>query len=502
MEEAHRELRERLAQVADLGRVIRVLGWDQQVLMPRGGAAPRAQQLATMQRVIHERFTDDRVGELLEELRPWEESLDPDSLDACQLRVVRHDYEKARRVPADLAAELAQAASEGHEVWLEARATSDFASFLPALRRNLELKHRYIACFDAVEEPYDVLLDDYEQGAKAAEVRRVFDRLKEALVPLIAAVGERSGAVDGAPLAGPFPIERQQAFVRSILERFGFDEGAWRLDLTAHPFATLSGITDIRITTRYAEDSLTGLFAGMHEFGHGLYEAGSPGELDRTLLSGGVSLGLHESQSRLWENLVGRSRPFWQRFYPALREAFPEALGGVDVEAFWRAVNRVEPSLIRVEADEVTYGLHVILRFELEQEMLAGTVALDDLPEVWNERMRSYLGVEVPDDAHGVLQDVHWSNGIIGYFPTYALGSVMSVQIWERLRQDIPGLDEQIGDGEFTALREWLREHLHHLGRRYTPEETLRRVVGGPLDPEPYLAYLHAKASEVYGIPG
>lgn len=499
MNAAYDELRERLAEVSDLGRVMRVLEWDQQVMMPRAGASSRADQLATMRRVLHERFTDDTVGRLLDELRPYEESLPRDSTEASLIRVTRRDYEKARRVPADLAADLARAASEGHEIWLRARAASDFAAFLPALRRNLELKHRYIECFDPAAEPYDTLIDDYEEGATTAEVRAVFERLKEALVPLIAAVKE-AGPLDDSFLSGPFPIERQKAVVRSILERFGFDESSWRLDLTAHPFATHSGLSDIRITTRYAEDSLTGLFAAMHEFGHGLYEAGSAPELDRTPICGGVSLGLHESQSRLWENLVGRSRPFWQRFYPELRSAFPETLHGVSEQTFWRAVNRVEPSLIRVEADEVTYGMHVILRFELEQEMVAGTVELRDLPEAWNARMKEYLGVDVPSDADGVLQDVHWSGGIIGYFPTYLLGSVMSVQIWDRLRQDLPDLDDQIAAGEFGALREWLRERLHSLGSKLTPKETLERVVGGPLDPEPYIAYLRTKVVEVYGV--
>ncbi len=499
MSAAYDELRERLAQVADLGRVIRVLGWDQQVMMPRGGARPRAEQLGTMRRVIHERFTDDEVGRLLEELRPFEESLPHDSHEASLIRVARRDYEKAVRVPTDLAAELARAASEGHEVWLKARAESDFAQFLPALQRNVELKHRYIECFEPAAEPYDVLLDDYERGATAAEVRVVFDRLKEALVPLIAAV--RDGEpVDTSFLSGPLPVDRQQALVRTILERFGFDESSWRLDLTAHPFASGSGVTDIRITTRYAEDSLTGLFAGMHEFGHGLYEAGMAPELDRTPICGGVSLGLHESQSRLWENLVGRSRPFWRRFYPEAQNALPDALGHVPEEAFWRAVNRVEPSLIRVEADEVTYGLHVILRFELEQDILSGAAELRDLPEIWNARMKEYLGVDVPNDANGVLQDVHWSGGVIGYFPTYALGSVMSVQIWERLRRDLPDLDDQIEAADFAPLTEWLREHLHRLGRMFTPKETLERVVGGPIDPEPYIAYLREKVGAVHGV--
>jgi len=499
MDERFEELKCRLAEVTDLGRTMRLVAWDQQVMMPRTGAPARAEQLATLRGIIHERFTDDRIGELLEELRPYEASLPADSDEASIVRVVRRDYEKARRVPTELAAELARAASQGHEVWIEARAESDYTRFMPVLERNLELKHRYIDCFEPADEPYDVLLDDYERDAKTEDVRRVFARLKEAQVPLIASVRGRAAATDGFRGSGPFGVEQQKAVVRTVLDRFGFDERSWRLDLTLHPFATNTSPTDIRITTRYSEDSLTGLFAAMHEFGHGLYEHGSAAPLDRTPLCGGVSLGLHESQSRLWENLVGRSQGFWRYFYPELRQAFPEMLGEVSPEGFWRAVNQVTPSLIRVEADEVTYNLHVILRFELEQEMLSGSVALADLPEAWNTRMEEYLGVDVPDDAHGVLQDVHWSGGIIGYFPTYTLGNVMSVQIWETAAEELPELETQIEAGDFGSLREWLRDRLHQHGRKFSPSETLERVTGSPINPEPYIAYLQEKVAAVYG---
>jgi carboxypeptidase Taq len=498
-EESFAELKERLARIADLGRAARVLSWDQQVIMPPGGAKPRAEQLATLGRTIQQDFTSDEVGSLLEELRPYEESLAHDSDEASLIRVARRDYEKARRVPPELAAEIARAGSLGQQVWVQARAESDFAAFLPALERNLELKHRYIECFEPAGEPYDILLDDYEPEMTAARVRAVFDRLKEELVPLIRAVAD-APPVDDSCLSGPFPLERQEAAVLAILRPLGFDDSEWRLDPTAHPFASLSGLTDIRITTRYLEHGLMGVFAGIHEFGHGLYEHQSAPELDRTPLSGGVSLGLHESQSRLWENLVGRGLPFWRRFYGPLQDAFPEALGGIDVEVFYRAANRVQPSLIRVDADQVTYNLHVILRFELEQDLLSGAVELHDLPEAWNARMAEYLGIDVPDDASGVLQDVHWSAGIIGYFPTYALGNVMSVQIWEVVRRDLPDLDAQIEAGDFAALREWLGERLHRHGRKFTPQETLERCAGQAIDPEPYLRYLKDRVAEVYGV--
>jgi carboxypeptidase Taq len=482
-------LRTRLGEIHDLRSATALLYWDQQTIMPPAGAATRAEQVATLSRMTHELFVADETGRLLEELRPYEDSLDPESFEASLIRVTRRDYEKAVRVPAELRAEMSRAGSQGMQVWAKAKAESDFEAFLPALERNLELRFRYVECFDPAEEPYDVLLDDYEEGMKTAEVRRIFAELKEELVPLIAAVRDR----EVEPLQGEFDVDAQRAISHEVLDRFGHRPDAWRLDPTLHPFASGGGIDDIRITTHYEPGDLESLFATMHEYGHGLYEHQVAPELDRTPLASGVSLGLHESQSRMWENLVGRSLPFWRFFYPRLQERFPRELGGLELDAFYRSVNQVQPSLIRIHADEVTYNLHVILRFELEQEILGGRVALRDLPEEWNRRMWDYLGVEVPDDAHGVLQDVHWSGGSMGYFPTYSLGNVMSVQIWERVREDLPELDEQVERGEFAPLREWLGERLHRHGRKYTPQETLERVAGGTIETGPYLRYLQDK---------
>ncbi len=502
MQEELDQLTERLALITDLGKSARLLAWDQQTMMPRGGAAARAEQLATLARVSHEQFVADDVGGLLQSLERYEATLPPDSNDASLIRVTRRDWEKARCVPAELQADLTRSASIAQEAWVEARADSDYAAFLPHLKRNVDLRKRYIDCFEATAEPYDVLLDDYEEGMTTAAVRSVFDRLKDALPPLIDAARERADAVGGAVLTGPFPLDGQQSVARSIIGRFGFDDREWRLDLAAHPFATSISHGDIRLTTRYSESDLTSLFASMHECGHGLYENGISPELDRTPLSSGVSLGLHESQSRLWENLVGRSRAFWQGCYPELAAVFPKQLAGVDVERFYRAVNTVRPSLIRVEADEATYNLHVILRFELEQDIIEDRIDLRDLPEAWNAKMKEYLGVDVPDDARGVLQDIHWAGGIFGYFPTYSLGNVMSVQIWEAARGALPDLEEQVKAGQLMPLRDWLRQNLHRHGRKFTPEETLERVVGGPIDPEPYVRYLKAKVGEIYGLEG
>ncbi|MFY9579569.1 MAG: carboxypeptidase M32, partial [Gaiellaceae bacterium] len=388
-----------------------------------------------------------------------------------------------------------------HQAWVEARERSDYAAFLPFLQRNVELKLRYVECFDGYADPYDVLLDDYEEGMTSAEVDRLFAELRAALVPLIAAIAERADAVDDAPLFGDFPVERQRVLVRRVLERLGWEEGGWRLDEAAHPFATSFGPGDVRLTTRY-DASYVGmaLYGAIHEFGHGLYESQVDPAFARSPLGEGVSLGVHESQSRLWENVVGRGRPFVGYLHGQLRDAFPERFANVDAEQLYRAVNRVRPSLIRVEADEATYGLHIILRFELEREMIAGAVALEELPEAWNVRMQEYLGVEVPDDANGVLQDVHWSGGDIGYFATYALGNLISAQLWERARADLPDLDGALAAGDGASLRAWLGDRVHRFGRSIPPRELVAQATGGPIAVQPFVEYLNAKLRPIYGL--
>jgi carboxypeptidase Taq len=494
-------LRTLLAEISDLGSAGAILSWDQQVMMPPGGGAVRAEQLATIGRIAHEKFTSPEIGRLLEELEGFEAGHDYDSFEASVVRVTRLDYEKARKVPSELRAEMTRAASLALPVWVQARRDNDVASFLPVLERNLDLRRRYVACFEGdFAEPYDALLDNYERGMTAAELRTIFGYLREHQVPLIRRVAEAN------PIPPPptrrFPIEQQRRFEREIIRHFGFDEATWRLDPTVHPFATGSGTQDVRITTRYFEDNLDGLFATMHESGHGLYEHQVDRALERSPLAHGTSLGLHESQSRMWENLVGRSLPFWRFFFPRAQELFPDALAGYDAERWYREINGVEPSLIRVEADEATYNLHIMLRFELEQELLAGSFPLSQLPEEWNRRVWEYLGIEVPDDTHGVLQDTHWASGSIGYFPTYALGNVISVQIWERVNADIPDLAEQFERGEFGALREWLGEHLHRYGRKFDPRETLERAIGtSQIDPAPYVRYLQEKMGAIYQLP-
>ncbi|HUR32955.1 MAG TPA: carboxypeptidase M32 [Vicinamibacterales bacterium] len=496
------ELRTRLAEIHDLDKVSSLLSWDQAVTMPPGGAPARAEQMATVGRLAHDLFTSANIGQLLDQLAPFEASLPYESDEASLIRATRWDYEKARRIPGDLRSEMTRVASLARTAWATARAQSDFAAFKPFLQQTLDLKRRYVDCFEPRDEPYDVLLDDFERGMPSAEVRQIFVQLKEAIVPLIARVSERSEVVDDSCLRGHFAIDRQREVCLAILRRFGYTDREWRFDPTAHPFASNTSLGDIRLTTRYYDNYLApSLFGSMHECGHGLYEHGISPALERTPLCRGTSLGIHESQSRLWENLVGRSREAWRCFLPELQAAFPDQLAGVDLETFYRAINKVQPGLIRVEADELTYGLHVVLRFELEQDMLSGALSLDELPEAWNARMKSYLGVDVPDAASGVLQDVHWSLGYIGYFPTYVIGSIVSAQIWEKALDAMPDLRSQFERGEFLVLREWLRENLHRHGRKFTPKETLKKVTGADtVDVRPYVNYLTGKFTEIYGL--
>lgn len=502
MEEKFAQLKSRLMEIADLNKAAGLLGWDQRVMMPPAGAAVRAEVLATLGKIAHEKFTSEEMGKLLEDLRPYEESLPYDSDEASLIRVARRDYEKSVRVPANLRAEMSRASSQAQQVWVEARQKADFKHFLPMLERQIELRHRYIECFPPAEDPYDILLDDYERDMRSAEVEQTFEQLKKGLVPLIQAIRENANQVSDAPLHGYFPVEDQKAFCLEVVKHFGFDPNSWRLDPTVHPFASSIATQDIRITTRYFEDFISpALFGSMHECGHGLYENGVSPALERTLLARGASLGLHESQSRMWENLVGRSLSFWKYFYPKLQQVFPQQFSMIRLEEFYRAINKVQPSFIRVEADEATYNLHIVLRFEIERGMISGEIPLKDLPEVWNSRFHEYLGLDIPNDSLGILQDIHWSMGLIGYFPTYSLGNIISCQIWEKVLDAIPDLYEQFERGQFMALREWLRENLHKHGRKFTPKETLQKVTGkAEINVEPYLRYLKTKFSEIYGL--
>jgi carboxypeptidase Taq len=490
VEAALAELKERLGKLTDLRRTGAVLIWDMTVFMPPGGAPTRAAQLGTIEEIVHDLETDDRLGELYEELEPYAASLPPDSDDAALVRVGHRDWSRARRVPTSLATELIATAANGYEVWVKAREESDFASFLPWLERTVDLRRQYVECFAPYDDAYDVLLEDYEPGMRTSEIREIFSVLTPELRALVA---EYATDEEDAFMRGPFAIAGQEALSRELAEAFGATWDQFRLDTTVHPFEVTFGLGDIRLTSRYSENDLSSLFTAMHETGHGIYEWGVSKTLERTPLCQGASSTLHESQSRLWENVVGRSLPFWGWFYPRVQATFPDRLGDVSLESFHRAVNRARRTFIRVDADETSYGLHLILRFELEQELISGRLAVADLPDAWNARFEELMGVAVPNDSLGVLQDSHWAGGAFGYFPTYLLGSVLSVQVWERARTAIPDVEEQIGRGEFGELHAWLRENIYSFGRKLKPADLIERVVGGPIDPQPYLAYLRDK---------
>jgi carboxypeptidase Taq len=484
-------LKTRFAELQDLEALTLLLDWDLRTIMPPAGTTHRIRHIALLQRIAHEKLIDPEVGRLLEELVPLEDSLDPESDDAGLLRLARRDHGKAVLVPTELRAEMVSSAAAAAPIWLEAKATSNFELFLPELERQLELRRRYIDCFAPRDEPYDILLDDFEPEMETEEVRRIFDELKPELLELTA--NHRALDIDDSFLTTDFPVAIQAELSAAVVELFGTRPDTWRVDPTEHPFAAGAGIDDIRITTHFYPDNLDSLFSTMHEYGHGIYEHQIPRRISTLPIGTGASLGLHESQSRLWENLVGRSLPFWRLFYPRVQRAFPAQLGDVELERFYAGVNKVQPSLIRIRADEVTYGLHVIMRFELEQDLVNGRLSPRDVPEAWNQKMWDYLGIEVPDDGQGVLQDMHWSAGLIGYFSTYLLGTVMSVQIWEAAAVEIGDLDDRLERGDFGALRDWLGEHLHALGRKFPPQETLRRATGSTIDTRPYLEYLRRK---------
>ncbi|MDQ7827379.1 MAG: carboxypeptidase M32 [Armatimonadota bacterium] len=498
---AVQRLREHLAPIVDIHGALAILGWDQQTCMPPAAGRTRAEQRATLGRLAHELFTSAQTRELLTAAEREVDGLDPDSDEARLVRVVRRDLDRALRLPAEFVAERARAAALSVEAWRRARPANDFAAFAPWLEQMVTYARRTADYVGYQDHPYDALLDSYEPGMTAAEVRALFHRLREATVPLVRAIDRRGATVDAAFLRREYDEARQEAFGREVAAAFGYDWDRGRLDRAPHPFASGAGRDDVRITARYHRRYLpTGIFSIFHETGHALYEQGTDPTLARTPLARGASLGMHESQSRLWENLVGRSRAFWRRYFPTLRELFPEALRDVDVETFYRAVNLVEPGLIRTEADEVTYNLHIILRFDLEVALLEGAVRTAELPEAWRAKMLEYLGRAPATDADGVLQDIHWAQGSIGYFPTYTLGNVISAQLFAAARAALPDLEAQIEQGAFAPLLGWLREHVHRHGRKFLPRELLERATGQAVTLEPYLEYLWSKYGDIYGV--
>lgn len=495
------ELKQRLAVVSDLNAANALLTWDQATYMPPGGAPARARQCATLGRLAHEHYTDPAIGRLLEALEPWAANLPPDSDEAALVRITRLEYDRLVRVPPALVAELNAHAAESFQAWAAARPANDFAAVRPHLEKTLDLSRRLAECFPGYDHIADPLIDNADYGMRVASLRPLFAELRQGLTPLVQAITAQPPA-DAACLRGPFPEAQQRAFGEAVIRRLGYDFNRGRQDKTHHPFMTKFSLGDVRITTRFREDDFSdGFFSTVHEAGHALYEQGIDPAYEATPLAAGASAGVHESQSRLWENIVGRSRGFWEHFYPALQAVFPAQLGSVPLETFYRAINKVERTLIRVDADEVTYNLHIIIRFELELELLEGRLAVKDLPEAWRARYQQDLGVCAADDRDGVLQDMHWFAGLVGgAFQGYTIGNILSAQFYAEALQAEPEIPADIAHGDFARLHAWMKAHVYRPGSKYLAPELVQRVTGGGLSVAPYLDYLRAKYGELYPL--
>ena len=492
------------AEVRSLREAEAVLTWDQHTYMPERGVHDRSEQLALLASLVHERETKPEIGDLLDKLGASDANpLGSEELADDDRRLVRafyRDFTHATRLPADLVERMARVTSVAQSVWAEARRKSDFSLFKPHLEEIVGISLEVADRLGYEEHPYDALLDQYEPEMTTAEVGRVFRELREGLVELVRKI-DAAKQVDSRVVHQRFPADKQEAFGRAVLEAMGFDTRRGRLDRSVHPFTISLGGDDVRLTTRYDEDYFpTALFGTIHEAGHGLYELGFDREHHGTRLADATSLGIHESMSRFWENVVGRSRAFWHHFYPEMKSVFPDQLSGVDLEYFYKAINRVEPTLIRVEADEVTYSLHVILRFELERMLVAKELTVSELPDAWREQSQDLLGIVPNNDANGVLQDIHWSGGMIGYFPTYALGNVYGLQFVSKLREALPDMDNRIRHGELAPIKAWLDENIHAPGRAKTPRELCEDVTGESMSARPFLDYLNAKYADVYDL--
>jgi carboxypeptidase Taq len=501
-EDKLKELKQRLLEISDLGSVGSVLGWDEATYMPTGGSAARGRQSATVSRMRHERSIDPALGRLIDALTPHAERLPADSDDAALIRVARRDFDKAIKVPAAWVERAGEHGSASYDAWTRARPANDFAAMRPYLEKTLELSREYAGFFKPYDRIADPLIDSADEGMTTALIQKLFAELRRELVPIVRAITAEPVADDRC-LRGVFGEGPQLAFSLDVVARLGYDLSRGRLDKTHHPFCTRFGAGDVRITTRVREDDLgDALFSTVHEAGHAMYEQGIAAALDGTPLGSGVSAGVHESQSRLWENVVGRSRAFWEHFYPALQRLYPGQFQGVALDTFYRAINKVERSLIRTDADEVTYNLHVMMRFDLELDMLEGRLAVKDLPEAWRARMKADLGIEPPDDRDGCLQDVHWYyGGIGGNFQGYTIGNILSAQFYAAAVKASPAIPSEIAAGGFKTLHGWLAKNLYRHGSKFTPNDLIKRATGEPMTMRPYLAYLRNKYGELYSLP-
>ncbi|RPJ09747.1 MAG: carboxypeptidase M32 [Spirochaetaceae bacterium] len=498
-------LQESDREITALAHALETLRWDQETYLPQGGIGERALQISLLQGIIHDRVTSTEQKELFAACGMTEAAAAnaEEAADITQafLREAFRRYNRQTKVPKTLVTQLAMSQSLAQAEWIKARKVSSFAMFAPHLENLLGLLRQYAECQGYKDEIYDALLDEYEPWTKTKDIASVFEKLKSRLVPLYKNILGKKTAKDDEVLKRSFPVEKQREFCNKLLAMMNFDLDRGRMDVSAHPFTTTLGGDDIRLTTRYNEHFFpSAIFGTIHEAGHGLYEQGMARELRGTILANGASLGIHESQSRFWENLIGRSRGFWKACYAEFARLFPKALLDIPLERFYRAINSVSPSLIRVEADEVTYNLHIILRFTLERRLLDGSLAVQDLPEAWNRESANLLGIKPPTDREGVLQDVHWSMGAIGYFPTYSLGNLYSAQFFDTMKKALPGIEYNIANGKLKPVREWLLENIHRHGSMYSADQLVKRVTGKPLDPSYFLTYIQKKYGEIYDL--
>ena len=498
---AYQSLLNKVNEIDDLNKAAALLSWDREVNMPRAGAPERIAQMTTLSSLIHRLSTSDEMGELIENAAAELDGAPYDGNEASLIRLLRRNYADARKLPPEYVARSAAVSGQAREAWVRARAEDDFAHFRPWLEQIVGLCQEMADYYGYEDERYDALLDKYETNMKTAEVRAIFEAVKADLVPLREAIDRSPVALDDAITHQAYDVEKQKEFAHTIAAAIGYDLERGHLGTVIHPFATSFSRNDARITTRWYPDFLNpSLFGTLHECGHAMYEQGTHADLARTPLARGTSLGIHESQSRMMENIVGRSRGFWQAHFPTLQRCFPEALGNSTAEDFYRAINKTQPSLIRVEADELTYNFHIILRFELEQAMLNGDLAVADLPTAWNDKMQTLLGITPPNDREGCLQDVHWSRPGFGYFPTYALGNLYAAQFYETAVAQNPAINEEMAQGQTTALLAWLRENIHQHGKKFTPGELVVRVTGQPLSHEAFMRYAWAKFGDLYAL--
>lgn len=498
---AYQKLLTHLRELYFLEKTAGLLIWDQQTYLPPGASEERAEQLAVLSVLIHKKFVSKTTQKLLQKAKEEVGSNDPDSTPERLLELVSHELQESQKLPSAFIGELSQITSLAHDQWARARAQNDFSIFAPSLEKIVALCRRQAEYLGYTEHPYDALVNQYERGMTTAQLTKFFASLEKPLHSLLLRVQNSQKSINSDVLHKNFPLKKQEQFALWIIDKLGFDLGRGRQDISAHPFQITLGSSDIRLTTRYDENFLNpALFGLIHEAGHGMYEQNVSTDLIGTVLAGGTSLGIHESQSRLWENVIARSEKFWHWAYPQLKETFPQELADTSEREFYEAINAVAPSFIRVEADEVTYNLHILLRFELEKRLIEGSLSVADLPEAWNHRFTELFGVTPPTLAEGVLQDVHWSGGSFGYFATYSLGTVLSAQFFAQACEEVPQISESIAQGNFAPLKHWLTENIHQHGRKFTGKELIKRVTGNDLQTKPYIEYLEKKFGEIYSL--